>query len=69
MLYCIIFYFSTSLSGLIWDEGPGAFIEATQTPSPTSSQACVICDSQVAQKESESPALNFGSFSHLGYLS
>jgi hypothetical protein len=66
ILYYIIFYFSTSSSGLIWDEGPGAFIEATQSPSPTSSQACVICDAQVAQKESESPALDFGSFSYLG---
>ena len=54
------------MSGLIWDEGLGAFIEATQSPTAAPSQTCAICDAQVAQKESESPALDFGSFSYLG---
>jgi hypothetical protein len=39
-------------------------MEATQTPSPLSSQTCAICDSQAAQ--STMPAINLGSFSHLG---
>ncbi|KAH9180823.1 S-adenosyl-L-methionine-dependent methyltransferase [Lactarius sanguifluus] len=53
-------------SGLIWDEDLGAFIEAAQTPPLVSPGACAICDSQAAQKEIQTPALNFGSFSYLG---
>ncbi|KAH9026772.1 S-adenosyl-L-methionine-dependent methyltransferase [Lactarius pseudohatsudake] len=53
-------------SGLIWDEDLGAFIEAAQTPPLVSPDACAICDSQAAQKEIQTPALNFGSFSYLG---
>lgn len=39
-------------------------MEATQIPSPISSQTCAICNSRAAQ--SISPAINLGSFSHLG---
>ncbi|KAI9459440.1 S-adenosyl-L-methionine-dependent methyltransferase [Lactarius psammicola] len=53
-------------SGLIWDEDLGAFIKAAQIPPPISSQACAICDSQMAQRESKSPVLTFESFSYLG---
>jgi hypothetical protein len=41
-------------------------MEAPQTPSPTSSQTCAVCDSQAAQ--STSPAINSGNFSHLGTI-
>ena len=41
-------------------------MEGTQSPSQMSSQTCAICDSHKAQKESKSPALDFGSFSYLG---
>ncbi|KAF8261693.1 S-adenosyl-L-methionine-dependent methyltransferase [Lactarius quietus] len=38
-------------SGLIWDEDLGAFMEATLTSSPKSSQTCAICDSKIAQNK------------------
>lgn len=58
-----LFYFS----GLVWHEDLGAFLESTQVSShPELSQTCAICDSQAAEKKSETPFLDLGSISYLG---
>ena len=70
----VVAYFTTNLklliniyvSGLIWDEEFGSFLEPTQIPSSTLSQTCSICVSQAAKRKSESPTLTFGSISYLG---
>lgn len=54
------------LSGLIWDEEIGAFLEPTQISSSTSLQTCSICDYQAIKRKSESPTLSPGCISYLG---
>lgn len=56
------------LSGLVWDEEFGAFLEPTQIFSHTPSQTCAICGSQAAKRKSETPTLSLGSISYLGII-
>lgn len=54
-------------SGLLWDEDLGAFLEPTQVSSHSKIfQTCVICDTQAAEKKSETPTFNLGSIFYLG---
>ena len=63
IIYCLI---NITLSGLIWDEENGAFLEPTQEFSCTSLQTCSICDYHATKRKSESPTLSLGSISYLG---
>lgn len=67
-LYVILTAF-VYFSGLLWDEDLGAFLEFTKVTFPSHSelsQTCMICDSQAAQKKSETPTLDLGSIFYLG---
>lgn len=63
IIYC---FNNITLSGLIWDEETGAFLEPTQISSCTSLQTCSICDYQASKRKSESPTLSHGCISYLG---